>query len=66
MNEAGGALPALEAELAEHHLRGQWQGDAERALTVTKGAQGQIYAEPVGAGLPHIWRWRWNRFSRNL
>jgi gentisate 1,2-dioxygenase len=57
MSDANQALPELEKELATYHLRGQWQGDPNRALTISKGDRGQVYAEPMPGGMPHIWRW---------
>ena len=47
----------LEARMAAANLRGQWQIDANRPQNVRKGANGQVYIEPMAAGIPHVWRW---------
>lgn len=57
MTEAADPLQKLEEELSKFHLRGQWQGDPQRALNVTESAESGIYAEPVAAAKPHIWPW---------
>jgi len=51
-------LSELEARMAAHHLRGQWQADANRPQKVGKGANGQVQIEPVPAGVPHVWKWQ--------
>jgi gentisate 1,2-dioxygenase len=50
-------LGQLEAKLASHNLRGQWQADANRPQNVRKGADGAVHIEPVAAGKAHMWRW---------
>ncbi len=57
MSETADPLRELEDELALVHLRGQWQGDPGRALNVTEGEGDGTIAEPVPAGVPHIWTW---------
>ncbi len=57
MTAAGDALSALEAEIATHHLRGQWQGDAQRNQNIIETAETGIYAEPIPAAQPHVWTW---------
>jgi 1-hydroxy-2-naphthoate dioxygenase len=57
-SKANPLLPELEARMAQHHLRGQWQSDANRPQAVRKGANGQVQIDPVPAGVPHVWRWR--------
>lgn len=47
----------LEARMATANLRGQWQIDANRPQNIRKGANGQIFIEPMPAGIPHAWRW---------
>lgn len=51
------ALSALEEEIAQFHLRGQWQGDPQRAQNITESPEHGIYAEPIAAAKPHIWKW---------
>ncbi|HWG06665.1 MAG TPA: cupin domain-containing protein [Beijerinckiaceae bacterium] len=50
-------LGDLEAKLARHHLRGQWQADSNRPQSVRKDANGVLHIEPVASGKPHVWRW---------
>ena len=57
MSETTDALREFEDELALAHLRGQWQGDPERAMDVTESPENGIYTEPVPSGVPHIWTW---------
>jgi 1-hydroxy-2-naphthoate dioxygenase len=57
VSETTDPLKELEDELASVHLRGQWQGDPQRALNTTEGDENGIYAEPVPSGVPHIWPW---------
>jgi gentisate 1,2-dioxygenase len=57
MTETTDALTELEEVLARHHLRGQWQGDPQRAQNVTETAEHGIYAEPAPLARPHVWKW---------
>jgi 1-hydroxy-2-naphthoate dioxygenase len=50
-------MQALEARMAAANLRGQWQIDASRPQNVRKGGNGQVFIEPMPAGIPHVWRW---------
>jgi gentisate 1,2-dioxygenase len=50
-------LGDLEAKLAGHSLRGQWQADANRPQSVRKGANGAVHIEPAASGKAHVWRW---------
>ena len=43
--------------MATPNLRGQWQIDANRPQNVRKGGNGQLFIEPMPAGIPHVWRW---------
>ncbi len=51
-------LAALEARMAAHHLRGQWQTDANRPQAVHKDGRGRVLIDPVPAGVPHVWKWQ--------
>jgi gentisate 1,2-dioxygenase len=57
MTGAENALGELEDELAKFHLRGQWQGDPQRAMNVTESPEHGISAEPVATAKPHLWPW---------
>src|SRR5581483_1818248 len=50
-------LAELEARMATQNLRGQWQMDANRPQNTRKGANGQVFVEPMPAGAPHVWKW---------
>jgi 1-hydroxy-2-naphthoate dioxygenase len=50
-------MQALEARMATASLRGQWQIDANRPQNVRRGGNGQLFIEPMPAGIPHAWRW---------
>jgi 1-hydroxy-2-naphthoate dioxygenase len=56
--DANPLLSELEARMAAHHLRGQWQVDANRPQNVRKGNNGQVQIDPVPAGVPHVWKWQ--------
>ena len=56
--EADPRLRDLEARMAANHLRGQWQIDANRPQNVRKGANNQVFIEPMPAGVPHVWKWQ--------
>jgi gentisate 1,2-dioxygenase len=56
--EADPLLRDLEARMAANNLRGQWQIDANRPQNVRKGANGQVFIEPMAAGVPHVWKWQ--------
>src|SRR4051794_674053 len=50
-------MQALESRMTGANLRGQWQIDANRPQNVRKGGNGQLFIEPMPAGIPHVWRW---------
>lgn len=56
--ETNPALRALEGRMTAYHLRGQWQVDPSRSQSVREGAHGALQAEPVPAGIPHLWKWQ--------
>jgi len=56
--EADPRMRDLEARMAAANLRGQWQIDANRPQNVRKGANGQVFIEPMPAGVPHVWKWQ--------
>jgi 1-hydroxy-2-naphthoate dioxygenase len=56
--EADSRLAQLEARMAAQHLRGQWQIDPNRPQDLRKGPNGQVWVDPIPAGLPHVWPWR--------
>jgi gentisate 1,2-dioxygenase len=51
-------LAELETRMAAQNLRGQWQIDANRPQNIRKGANGQVFIEPMPAGVPHVWKWQ--------
>src|SRR3954469_7178125 len=55
--QADPRMQALEARMAAANLRGQWQIDASRPQNVRRGGNGQVFIEPMPAGIPHVWRW---------
>src|SRR5689334_24393532 len=55
--QADPRMQALEARMASANLRGQWQIDANRPQNVRRGGNGQLFIEPMPAGIPHAWRW---------
>ncbi|HZS64895.1 MAG TPA: cupin domain-containing protein [Xanthobacteraceae bacterium] len=58
MADADPRLQELEQRMAGANLRGQWQIDANRPQNVRRGANGQVFIEPMPAGIPHVWRWK--------
>ena len=57
MSETSDAMKELEDELSMAHLRGQWQGDPQRALNISGDEEIGIYAEPIPSGVPYNWTW---------
>lgn len=55
--QADPRMQALEAKMASANLRGQWQIDANRPQNIRRGGNGQVFIEPMPAGIPHVWRW---------
>jgi gentisate 1,2-dioxygenase len=54
--EKGENLATFDAELAAHHMRGQWLSDERRDSGQGGDWRGDVW-EPRLRGRPHIWKW---------
>jgi 1-hydroxy-2-naphthoate dioxygenase len=57
MDDATGALKALEELMASAHVRGQWQVGVNRPENMNTAPDGRVWIDPVPTAKPYLWPW---------